>query len=266
MNILIVDDEPLACERLAAMIKKIPGCHVVGYAGDGVEAVYKTHNPNIDVVLMDIRMPKMSGLEAARHINEADHPPIIIFVTCFVEYTLEAFSAHPAGYLLKPVRFASLEDTLSHVQRTRIRKVAEPTVCETFEREYISCNNRGNVSLIALNKVCYIESFHKHTRILHDHGYTYSTQTLKEFETTYGTRLLRIHRSILVNKTYLRAMERNTAKVTSYQVRLHGVPKALPVSRRYLPTVRDCVKTFMYPTKIILKREQRLQNKKGLPK
>ena len=262
MNILIVDDEKLARSRLTAIVTKIPGCRVVGYAENGVDAVYKTCNLDIDIILMDIRLPKMSGLEAARHINAAEYPPTIIFITSFQEHSLEAFATYPAGYLLKPVHPNILRNAISHVQRTKFRKVAESMTDTRYEEYYITTLDKGNINLIALNKVCYLMSLEKHTRIYHDNQYSYTSKPLKEFEAEYGERLLRIHRGILINKSYLRGLKKD-ARTGNYRVCLHGVRKNLLVSRRNLPTVRHFAKTFMQPTKAIKRREQQGRSKKS---
>ena len=104
MRVLIVDDERPALSRLSSMIEDADGYEVCAQAGNGVEAIKQadTHKP--DVILMDIRMPGMDGLEAARHMSEYDEPPALILTTAFGEHALEAFETNAIGYLLKPIR------------------------------------------------------------------------------------------------------------------------------------------------------------------
>ena len=256
MNILITDDEKPARDHLSNMIEKIPGCHTVGYAENGIEAVYKTFNLAIDVVFMDIRLPKLNGMDAAHHINSAKNPPTIIFTTSFVEHSLEAHGTHPAGYLLKPISFVAVEEVLSHIQRTRQRTLSEPTSDFNQERNYIGCFHQGTAQLIPLNQVYYFQALKKYTHIYYNNGVTPTVQSLLEIESSY-TELLRIHRGFLINKNYLRRLEFDY-QARQYQIRMHGISHPLPVSRRNLPTVRRFVRSFMQPAKEIKRREESL--------
>ena len=104
MKIVIVDDEPLARERLRRMIEPFPGYEVVGEAGDGESALRCLHDTVADTVLLDVHMPGMDGLQVARALAESDVPPAVIFITAHSEHALSAHNSHAAGYLLKPVR------------------------------------------------------------------------------------------------------------------------------------------------------------------
>ena len=101
MKILVVDDERLARQRLARMVKQLDSCTLLGEAKNGLEAVQNAEQLKPDVVLMDIRMPGMDGLEAARHMVEMEKPPAIIFCTAFEEYAVDAFDVLAMGYLLQ---------------------------------------------------------------------------------------------------------------------------------------------------------------------
>src|SRR5207253_2195085 len=104
LRVLIVDDEPPARERLRSLLAEIADVEVVGEAVNGHEALKESHDLAPDVVLLDVRMPGMDGLEAARHLNVLEEPPAVIFTTAYDSYAVEAFDAHAVGYLLKPVR------------------------------------------------------------------------------------------------------------------------------------------------------------------
>ena len=104
MKVLIVDDEQLARDRLARMLSDIPGYDVVGQAANGMQAVERCETTQPDVVLLDIRMPGMDGLEAARHMAGMEQPPAVVFCTAYEEHAIEAFNVQAVGYLLKPVR------------------------------------------------------------------------------------------------------------------------------------------------------------------
>src|SRR5450756_1183654 len=104
VRILIVDDESLARERLRSLLGEIGGTDVVGEAATGEEAIQRTVELSPDVVLLDVRMPGIDGIEAARHMNLLEHPPAVIFTTAYDEYAINAFDAQAVGYLLKPIR------------------------------------------------------------------------------------------------------------------------------------------------------------------
>ena len=104
MKILVVDDEPLARRRLCAQLEDLGMGTVVGEAEHGLAALAAVENLAPDVVLLDVRMPGMDGLEAARHLARLPHPPTVIFTTAYDEHALAAFEVAAIAYLLKPVR------------------------------------------------------------------------------------------------------------------------------------------------------------------
>src|SRR5215510_16604100 len=139
LKVLIVDDEPPARERLRALLAEIGEVEVIGEAANGAEALSHTHDLAPDVVLLDVRMPGMDGLEAARHLNVLEEPPAVIFTTAYDQYAVEAFEAQAVGYLLKPVRKEQLAHALRHAARispSRLVKVAETARLE-HRREQI---------------------------------------------------------------------------------------------------------------------------------
>ena len=117
MKILIVDDEPPARERLRQLVEDGGEHEIVGEAGNGEQAIALTNEHNPDVVLLDIRMPGVDGIETAHHLNAMDSPPAVVFTTAYDEYAIEAFDARAIGYVLKPVRRERLERALEHAAR-----------------------------------------------------------------------------------------------------------------------------------------------------
>src|SRR5512143_2757970 len=117
MRALIVDDEAPARERLRRLLGDLSDVVVVGEAANGSEALSACAALDPDVVLLDIRMPGMDGIETARHLNALDEPPALIFTTAYDEYALEAFENQAVGYLMKPVRLEKLERALRHAAR-----------------------------------------------------------------------------------------------------------------------------------------------------
>ena len=117
MNVLVVDDEKLARERLVRMVETLDEYEVAGVAESGDAAVRQAIRLEPDIVLLDIRMPGMDGMEAARQLTTLASPPAVIFCTAFGEHAVEAFDVSASGYLMKPVRREALKDVLSRAKR-----------------------------------------------------------------------------------------------------------------------------------------------------
>ena len=116
LRVLVVDDEPLARERLTHLVEDLPDVELAGTAGTGEEALMLAGSLRPDVILLDIRMPGMGGLEAAHHLARLPEPPAVIFTTAYDEHALAAFDAQAAGYLLKPVRLEKLQEALARAR------------------------------------------------------------------------------------------------------------------------------------------------------
>jgi len=128
VRVLIVDDEPPARERLRSLLGELDDVVVAGEAANGREALEMCVELEPDVVLLDIRMPGMDGIEAARHMNALDDPPAVIFTTAHDEHALEAFEAQAIGYLLKPVRLEKLARAIRRAARVagpQLMRIAE---------------------------------------------------------------------------------------------------------------------------------------------
>ena len=112
MKVLIVDDEGPARKRLRQIVDDLDDYEFAGEASNGEQALSIVSEMQPDIVLLDIRMPGLNGIETAHHLNTLDHPPAIVFTTAYDEYAVEAFEARAIGYVLKPVRRNLLEAAL----------------------------------------------------------------------------------------------------------------------------------------------------------
>jgi two-component system response regulator AlgR len=232
MKVLIVDDEPPARERLKRLLEEIDSFEVAGEAANGTEAIALAGRLAPDVVLMDIRMPGMDGVEAARHLGQLDEPPAIIFITAYDEYALRAFDTHAVGYLLKPVRREKLADTLTRAARltkpqlAAIVKAAAPRA----RRSHLSVRARGELRLIPVEEVLYFLADQKYVTIRHRGGEDLIEESLKSLEDEFDPDFLRIHRNALVAVRHIASIERSGEG--QYSVRMRGIETDLPVSRR----------------------------------
>ncbi|WP_019603701.1 LytR/AlgR family response regulator transcription factor [Teredinibacter turnerae] len=238
MHMLIVDDEPLARQRLIRMIEQLDGYEVVGEASNGVDAVAAVDKFDPDIVLLDIRMPGEDGLETARKIAQLPEPPAIIFCTAYDEYALEAFQTLAVGYLLKPVQQQQLVDTLQNAMRlNKVQRNAVSNTAPEGQRQHITAKTRKGMELIPIASIqCFIAD-QKYVTVRHSAGETLIDDTLKELEQEFPDRFLRVHRNALVSINEIEAMERNSSG--QFELRLKSVEYRPVVSRRHVSNVRE---------------------------
>ncbi|MCS6947237.1 MAG: LytTR family DNA-binding domain-containing protein [Steroidobacteraceae bacterium] len=238
-RVLIVDDEAPARERLRSLLEQIGGVTVVGEAAQGDIAVEMADELAPDIVLMDVRMPGMDGLEAARRIKEFNEPPAVIFTTAYDEYALNAFETQAAGYLLKPVRAEKLQAAIQQAGRLTRPQLAQAigVARATEQRTHIAARNRDGVQLIPVDEVLYFQADQKYTTVRHRGGSELIEESLRSLEEEFPNRFVRIHRNALVNVHYLLAIERDAGG--QYFVRLRDCEQRLAVSRRMAGDLRE---------------------------
>ena len=237
MKILIVDDEAPARERLKQLLREQPGVELAGEAGNGREALELWERTQADVVLLDIRMPVMDGLETARHLAALERPPAVIFTTAYSEFAVEAFDAHAIAYLLKPVRSEKLAAALSsagrvnRVQLTQIAGGAAPA------RRHICAKLRDKLHVVPVENVLCFVADQKYVTVHHTGGELLVDESLKDLEQEFAGRFLRVHRNALVAVNQVERLEKDDAG--HLQVYMRGRAEPLEVSRRLVSEVRE---------------------------
>jgi two-component system response regulator AlgR len=237
LKVLIVDDEPPARERLRSLLAEIADVEVIGEAVNGTEALAHTHELSPDVVLLDVRMPGMDGIEAARHLNVLEEPPAVIFTTAYDQYAVEAFEAHAVGYLLKPVRKEQLAASLVRAGRLTRAQLQRLAAGSAARRTHIAARRREGLRLIPIEEVQYFLADQKYTTVRHVGGEDLIEDSLRLLEREFGAAFVRIHRNALVGVKYLERIERNVDG--QYLVRLRGCEAPLQVSRRMAGELRE---------------------------
>ena len=243
LKVFIVDDEAPARERLRALLGDIAAevaTRVVGEARHGVEAVERVPASGAEVVLLDIKMPGMGGLEVARHLGALERAPRIVFVTAHERHAVEAFELNALDYLLKPVRAERLAAALQKASvppQERLAKAAEAP------REYLSVAERSRIVLVPVRDILFLRAEQKYVTLRTRDREHLVEESLVALEREFAVRFVRIHRNCLVARAAIRGFERAPGEdeEAHWLVVLDGLEERLPVSRRQWPLLRDLV-------------------------
>ena len=243
MKVLIVDDEKPARDRLARMVGNLPDFDVAGQATNGNDALNQANETEADIVLMDIRMPGLDGIQAARHLSQLPQPPAVIFTTAFADHALEAFETHAVDYLLKPVKKDRLQSALEAAKKpTRAQAEQKNDVLSTIEaRQHICARVRGNLVLVKISDIYFFHADQKYVTVRHKDGEVLIEDPLKNLEQEFAEQFVRIHRNALINLKYLAGMR---ALDDGQHVRFTEIDDTLEVSRRHLPAIRKIIKNL----------------------
>ena len=250
VKILIVDDEPLARSRLRELLADIAlqlASEVVGEAANGLQALEILQQQPVDLVLADIRMPGMDGIELASHLGRLPVPPAIIFTTAYDNYAVQAFDLNAVDYLLKPVRAQRL---LAALQKLPITQPAPNLLANIGQevrgggRTHLSCHERGRLLLVPVSEVLYFKADLKYVTARTVEREYLLDEALTHLETEFAERFIRLHRAVLVAKLALAGFEKaagDDADAYGWAL-LRGVPEKLPVSRRQWAPAKALVK------------------------
>jgi two-component system response regulator AlgR len=240
LKIVIADDEPLARERLRDLLAEQAGVQVVAEAGDGREALHACAEHNPDLVLLDIAMPGIDGLEAARHLAAFDPRPAVVFCTAYDAHALSAFEAEAIDYLLKPVRPERLAAALERVRTFAAGRERDATQHGGRLRTHLCARMRGSLRLIPIEDVHYLQADEKYVVVHHARGEDLLEESLKALEEEFGERFVRIHRNCLVARHELIELKR-MPDGRVHAILRHG-KQPLEVSRRCVTGLRETVR------------------------
>lgn len=280
-SILIVDDEPLARQHLKAqltdLVSQFP-CQVIAEAGDGAAALEICAQFRPDIVLLDIQMPTLNGMEVAAALTQLLYKPVLIFITAFDDFAVRAFDIDAVDYLTKPVR---LERLLKALQRALERKTFDQAMHSKKTRSTESLHNesvlsvsfpsphflneevpesalnskhhlavfeRGRLLLLPMADIIYLKAALKYVTVKTElHEYLLE-ESLVSLEQNYGNFFVRVHRNALVAKHaivgFQKAAELSDDKASDFhwEVLLRGTSERLPVSRRQWSLLRSLIR------------------------
>lgn len=243
LRLLIVDDEAPARRRLKELLDDLRervALDVVAEASNGREAVELAHQHEPDVVLLDIRMPEIDGIEVARHLQKLQRPPAIVFTTAYDAYAIKAFEVHAVDYLLKPIRAGRLEDALTRIRSSSPPKDETLSRLQSSARAHLCSQERGRIHLIPVPEILYLKAELKYVTVrTRDREYLLE-ESLTKLEQEFAAQFVRIHRNCLVARAAIRGFERaHETGEGHWEVLLDGVAEKLPVSRRQQHVVRE---------------------------
>lgn len=243
LRLFIVDDETPSRDRLRELLSDIAPhlpTEVVGEAKNGLEAVDLVPKSGAQVVLLDIQMPGMGGLEVARHLGNLENAPNVVFITAHDRHAVEAFELNALDYLLKPVRATRLESALRKAMsngspsRDRLARAAAGA------REYLSVAERHRIALVPVRDILFLRAEQKYVTVRTRAREHLIEESLIALEREFAERFVRIHRNCLVARSAIRGFERSVGEEDPHWlVVIDGSPERLPVSRRQWPLLRE---------------------------
>jgi two-component system response regulator AlgR len=243
IKVFIADDEEPARERLKELLgdiaEELPTT-VVGEARNGLETLERLPQSGAELLLLDIQMPGMGGLEVARHLASLPEPPTVVFVTAHDRHAVEAFELNALDYLLKPVRAERLAAALKKASvpnREQLAKAAQSA------REYISVSERNRIVLVPVREIIFLRAEQKYVTLRTRNREHLIEEPLVSLEREFAASFVRIHRNCLVARAAIRGFERGADgdDEPHWVVVLDGLEEKLPVSRRQWPTLRELV-------------------------
>ena len=243
LRVVIVDDEAPARTRmrdlLAECAQELP-LTVAGEAASGRAVLELLPDAAADLVLLDVRMPEMDGIEVAQHLQKLERPPAVVFATAYDAYAIRAFEVHAVDYLLKPIRLARLKEALARVKSAPPRLDALRALARA-PRTHFSAQERGKIHLIPVADVVYLKAELKYVTAKTPTREYLIEESLTRLEEEQGERFVRVHRNCLVARAAIRGFERAAGEggETHWEVLLTGVDERIAVSRRLQHIVRE---------------------------
>lgn len=244
LRVVITDDEAPARSRMRDLLQDCAGAfplEVAGEAANGRQLLDLLQEVEADVVLLDIRMPEMDGLEVAQHLTKLDDPPSVIFTTAYDDYALKAFELHAVDYLVKPIRLRRLHDALTRVRAITPLRLDVLQQISPDARTHLSVQERGKVVLVPVKDIRFLRAELKYVTIRTAEREFLIEESLSRLEQEFSSQFVRVHRSCLVARAHVAGFEKDAIEggETRWVVLLAGLEERLPVSRRQQHIVKE---------------------------
>ena len=249
LRVLIVDDEAPARRRLHDVLSDSSAAlplTVVGEAANGKEAIALLEVSKPDVLLLDIRMPIMDGIETAEHLLKLEPAPAVIFTTAFDDYAIQAFEVNAIDYLLKPIRAERLIAALQKARAITLARIEALKSAVGKARTHISIGDRGRILLVPLADVVFLKAELKYVTVRTLAKEYLLEESLVKLEQEFSECFVRIHRNCLLARAYIEGFERVAHEVeegegasSGWVARIRGMTERLPVSRRQQHLIKE---------------------------
>jgi two-component system, LytTR family, response regulator AlgR len=240
LKILIADDEAPARNRMRDLLSEIENVAVVAEAKNGKEAMDLALQTKPDLMLLDIRMPVMDGIEAAQHAQKIEPKPHIIFTTAYDAYAIKAFDLNAIDYLLKPIRLERLQTAINKAH------ALQPNIHEALRalkkaRTHLSIHERGRVLLVPIETIIFLRAELKYVTVRTAEREYLIEESLTNLEAEFSEQFIRLHRNSLVAPQFITGYEKrqNEANEQQWVAVLKGIPETVAVSRRQQHLVRE---------------------------
>ena len=240
LNILIADDEAPARNRMRDLLTDIENVALVAEAKNGKEAIDLALQTKPDLMLLDIRMPLMDGIEAAQHAQKLEPKPHIIFTTAFDAYAIKAFDLNAIDYLLKPIRLERLQAAIDKAQALKPKQIAALKPLQKV-RSHLSIHERGRVLLVPIETIIYLRAELKYITVRTAEREYLLEESLTNLEAEFTERFIRLHRNCLVAPLFITGYEKrkNEDDEQQWVAILKGIPETIAISRRQQHLVRQ---------------------------
>ena len=250
LRVLIVDDEAPARARLRDLLgdcASLVPAEIAGEAANGREALAAVNELKPDVLLLDIRMPEIDGIETAEHLLKLDSPPAVIFTTAYDNYAIKAFEVNAIDYLLKPIREERLVAALQKAQSISAVRMEALKAAAGKARTHLSISDRGRIVLVPVSDIAYLKAELKYVTVRTIDREYLIEESLSRLEQEFGERFVRVHRNCLVARDFVTGFQRANGDSgeegeqagSGWVVMLRGITETLPVSRRQHQVIKE---------------------------
>ncbi len=211
---LIIDDEPLAQRVIERFLEDLPFMEVVGRCNQAIDAISLLNEKEVDLIFLDINMPKLSGLDLLRTLK---NPPLVIITTAYAEYAIQGFELNVVDYLMKPFSFERFLKAVQKAQEILLNRVSFPTegsTAEMTEDHFIFIKSSKKTYRVNLDEIFYIEALGDYVKIFTTDKMIVSYQSLKNIEHLLPVKSFpRIHKSFIVSLAKVELIEGNQVKI-----------------------------------------------------
>jgi DNA-binding LytR/AlgR family response regulator len=212
LNILIVDDEPIAQDIMETYVSKTPDCVVAGKCSNALEAFSFINKQKVDLLLLDINMPEITGMDLLRTLK---NPPLVIFTTAYSEYAIESYELNAVDYLMKPVSFDRFLKAIQKAKDLLAVPEKQNAPVAAAGDNMIFVKSDGKLVRIDLKQLFFIEGLKDYVRLWTSQSKVIVHNTMKNFEEqlTQYPNFLRVHKSYIVNLDYVSEIDGNAIKI-----------------------------------------------------